>query len=508
MAYRIEQVESVDATIINPIVKQILRHIKDTWFFDNDVIIELTDHTGQLHPIGTAANGELGVKFENTKRLTAEVVTRPNRDTAMAYPARTNTTPPWWADDAIRAYSYLHRTKQNISLNLRYVAGSRGEVVAWQNFYQARISNGVSAENLSVSYEVVVPDIIPYTIQKIHATRELRAGYGDTFYDYMEGHAKQPYAIRQQEGSTKKTLVIRETQRNLGVVLPADNPEPSRQAGGAWEAQFTLELGVLIPTSVAFVYDEFIHNNLMPNGFYDATLDYNEVVRCGFDNGDYIERIWGALVDKKQPRYYMSTGYRFPAFDDTLVDLRMHQQNSVLQTRIMVDDANPKLIADLTTLADDCGVSLHPDLVPYLIAERDNLFKYGQSLFCLYVAEGGIARTSFRYSVTDEGLVVADYDLNPRGSYHLCLGINDDIPGLPQAAKMNMCKYGNLVQAAILYNYPHLPPEVLPVPDADGQITVDQLVRVSTYLHTKQQFMTTRMFTTAAVILETRKQIK
>lgn len=503
MTYYIKEVPSQEATIIRPIIKSVLAAIANTWFSDCPDQLHYIDHTGQRHIAGTRkGEDEHHVNLDNDSRLEATVTMRNNTDKAFIQEYTPDNAVPCWSDANVNAHLRLKRFTRTVEIRIRSISSSKGEADRWLNQYQHRVVAGALQLHESAHYEVIVPDAFPYIIKEIHRVRESNAGYGDTFEDYLDSHFLVPHAIRYNQAGQHKTLVLREVLRNIGIAVPVEIPEITRTDSGGWEAELTLEFDLDVPSILHLEYSPFIHNRLMSSTFYDNTFNRNAVSRTSFSYGSPHGRLLGAMNDTMGPNVYRTTPYVYPPFDTEVINVKSAKIIPFLQTRILIDESNLRLNLDLTTLATDIGIELHPELIPFIISERGSITKRLLGIFTVLVCGSGTPLTSDRYSVTTEGLLVADYDMNLREEYHVVIGIRDDLPFANESIIKPLLSKGKLLLALLRYCYPELKENQLPKLRSDNSVTMSEMLKVGKFIPTRMKPLSSRVYLSSALITE------
>jgi hypothetical protein len=209
----------------------------------------------------------------------------------------------------------------------------------------------------------------------------------------------------------------------------------------------------------------------------------------------------GYLLDKEQVPLYRKNAYIYPPFDTVDVDTSKYKVNPVLQVRISVDPINPRYIVNLITLAEDLGITLHPDLIEFLRSRGPMAWITGTSMFSIGVARDGVLVTP-KYTIDAVGNVISDYDLDVNGNYHLLISVTSDFQSLNNSESEEAFKYGDLFNAAVIYNNPGLNPNLLPLKDEDGYVSRYDALELGKHIPTTYKSPGTAMYTVSTLIVD------
>lgn len=502
MTFFHEPVVDQESTIITPVVIQILKALKAAWFYDDGIEIVYTNHTGHQPVIGSSTNSDVnGVRLETSSRIEARVITKLFEDLAFTNNPNAFRGPPIWENPAIPAKLNLARYQTKFELTLKYTAPSKAAVNNWINLYHSRSGMGHAQINVPVSYEVMVPNIIPSVLKAIYTNWD-NSNPGTSFETFLDNGFDVPYHIQQAPNNpNSRTLVLTETLENVGVPIPGEQPIASIISGNAWEAELTLEFDLLIPAMFLFKYSPYVAGNWLPDWCVDKSLNRNKVYRRGYANGQQADIIMGYLLDKEQVPLYRKNAYIYPPFDTVDVDTSKYKVNPVLQVRISVDPINPRYIVNLITLAEDLGITLHPDLIEFLRSRGPMAWITGTSMFSIGVARDGVLVTP-KYTIDAVGNVISDYDLDVNGNYHLLISVTSDFQSLNNSESEEAFKYGDLFNAAVIYNNPGLNPNLLPLKDEDGYVSRYDALELGKHIPTTYKSPGTAMYTVSTLIVD------
>jgi hypothetical protein len=493
-----------EATIISPIVLQVLNEIRRTWFYDTNTRIMFLNHTGSYPVRGAEMNSDPNdVILDSSNRIEATCVTKLMDDHTFANNPLTQRGPAIFTAVTGNAKLNLARFQTRFTLVLKYTSRSKADVNNWINNYISRASMGRGVLNCSASLEVVIPKTIPWVLNGIHAQEATALGVDSDFPKYLKDGFEVPYSIQQAPNSpSSRILVLTETLNNIVIPIPLESPEISRVEGGSWETELTLEFDISVPSIFLLDYSEFVAGDWLPDEYFDKTLDRNKVNRRRYPNGAQMEIITGYLLDKSEDPMYRNNAYIYPQWDSVNVLMGPIAVNPVLQVRLSVDPNDLKAIVDLSTLANDIGITLHPDMVTYLIDRKELVFKGEDTLVSLGISRDGVL--SPKYTVDAQGMIRSDYDLDPIGNYHLTVKVKADLPTLSEVESNIAFEYGSLFNAVAVYNHPGLDPRILPEVDEDGRISQEDVLTMSKHIKTTYRGVRSKTFTVSTLVVETK----
>lgn len=465
-------ITNIEQGIVKPIVVQVLEKLKQDVFYDRESPIVLIDHTGSAFEVGSTLSNanQNDLVLESADKIIAISSEKPTNDIFMASIVDSNAADVIWYDKALGVVMRPTRHRTEMNIQLTYKADTRQAVNNWVHSYYNRLTRGIAFTNINVAYELTIPDQCIAILQEVWKKREAKHGYGTGFLDYLRENCIGETAFKSNAVNKGASWVMLEQLTGLKVAVTNELPEPNRLEGGNYEATIEVNFYFDKPTTTRIKYPVFVHGQYLDAKFIDMKLDRtNDTQVYKKATTDLFSNLM-TLYQKSPNTILSANGIVIPAFDDTVLINNGASLAPVLQVQLSIAEEDPRLILDLTTLATDTGLELHPELVQYLLSLKEEAFIYGAGGVLISIYRDGIRLNPDKYYLDEVGQIKSTYDMDPRGNYHFSIMVPTILDNLGESVIKHLAEYGDLAISIIKFLHPKLENIVYPETVTDETI--------------------------------------
>ena len=468
------QIPNLESTVSKPIAIQATQYIRDNFFATVTTPIHLIDQTGSIIELGSlvgASPDEIVLDTENIIRVQYTEI--PEQDIMLTSIVSGNEQLPVWFDDKLNMIIRPVKAQMTCKLDITYAGASKQEVDNWVNYLYTKFARGSSSLPMDLSYEVCIPETILYVIKEVWSKRESVAGYGDSYTKYIKDHLRYAYDFKTNQIGKTTTLVLREKLCRVVATVEPELPTATLSANNTYEATISFSFRYDKPASMTIDYPIYVHNQYISPNYFDATIDRNTSMIMQYKSDYGLLNALSYLYDKQNESVITDSGYVFPEFDTFKPENNNRKVKPIIQVQLAIDEEAPRVLLDLNTLADSVELELHKDLILYLIACGSSSFIYGRCMVVLTIYKGTLIINPAKYTVTKEGIIESDYDMDVRGDYHITIDILADLGLMGDAGYVTAGNYGDLVHAVIAVVAPNYPvKQYPPISVIDGMSVV------------------------------------
>lgn len=292
-------------------------------------------------------------------------------------------------------------------------------------------------------YTYLIPRVCTAIIEKCHELREAQEGYGESYTDYVDAHmTSQKYVATNASGDHAR-LGKEEVQTNVLGRYSFDmvNRKGERSSDeSSTILEFTYRFRFDRPMSVEMEYPFIVHNQPLPNGWYDTTPDF-ELARRSVGQSRMLVNTESFTRNRQltQPL----EGVAIPHFHDWFPSHRPTDLNGLARIALIVDDAQTQTLFNLRSLGE---VSIDSDLIGYLEEVYEDLPYYKRAAVTILMYEDDRLLGPENYQVTANLDVQLTVTPNLRSRYYAWIGVLSNLEKLESAGILPFCHHG---QAAL-----------------------------------------------------------
>lgn len=336
---------------------------------------------------------------------------------------------------------------RKVVISLKIVCSSRVRL----NGLITRIKRGMDQSQTlfthQISYDYDLPVACTELLNQVYHLMENKHGYGLPFIDWLR-EIKQPHVqmFTRLDGN-KAVLGVRENGVNVLSNLVEHEDEPRKDNGdgnGIQSIELAIELKYQRPNEIRASYPPLVHNQFLPDIWFNKnkTHNYKEGINTsGIGNMAMEHFKWNINFSKPGATGY---GVKEPEFDDWGKDMTNSKMHKLVTCLVSVDETDLRNFFNIEH--DLVDHKLPPDILKVIKTNPRALLYDGKHL--LHVkAYSGNTPIRAEHLIIDEDLNIRlDYDLNPRGYYHLVICLNKDPTTIPDFVwDKLLCEKGALV---------------------------------------------------------------
>lgn len=371
-----------------------------------------------------------------------------------------------------------------VTLEFHCRADSKTKAIQLQQNFKKLVSKGVTNYLHEVTYHYPVPMEHMAILCEVHRCRELQAGYGQSFGEYLKQHFNDKMTVITDQAGKNSYFAIREAQIGIQGWYDFNDTPPTLDKdsdAGSWVTQLSYRFYYDRVEQVVIGYPMVVHNTMLDTRFFQTNLpkqleNFHQASNLSWY--DFQKLQWG---DRKVAPYSGLPGLSIPYFDDWVADYEYSNCQCLMRVMLGVDPVDLRAVLTLSQLGE---WQIWPAALEYMVEAGSAMFQDGMSLFTLNLYEGQRLYDIDRL-VIDSGLTIRTQDdMNLRKVYHLQLNLHYDIQTLSPAALILLSKHGSFTLEALKVIDPTLEARgMLPTLLPDGSISITALKEAAAAIH-------------------------
>lgn len=382
------------------------------------------------------------------------------------------------SDETIGLSLKVADVTKELTINVSRRFPTRGDAIWWRNSMLGRLRDGMRTSAHDIHVAPCIPNNVLTVVEECRTRKATRNAESRGFMEYLLAISTTNISI--DTNSTRGAVAISfpEVIKNVQFTYPAEAPKPILD-NGEYVLEVEIKTIIKIPSALTLQYPNFIGGIQMPKTMVDTTLDVNApfsdetLDTSGYSLDTLLTFNGGVNPDYK--RYC----YQLPSFESYTFPFERWQLSPIFQTRVDSELDNPRLVLNINDLFskefESLGFKLDPILLDYIIANRDSVCNPSRGVFSIVLLRNYEMMSSQYLYIDDKLNLMAMYDLDPIGNYHLCLvtpiqTAKISLDELPKAKH-----FPKLINSLIKHTNPSYPVEKLPIVDIvpDEYITPD-----------------------------------
>jgi hypothetical protein len=335
-----------------------------------------------------------------------------------------------------------HNTRIILSVEMDFLSESAAN--NWTNGIRRKMGNGQQHQRHTGEYHFAIPIEMMSILGDLWKTREKRAGYGDTFAEYLKGNFSDLITVMTNQAGSGSNFAISEKQTGFNGWYDFDRPPQARQDTQQFTATFTYTFEYQKPTAFTMGYPLMVHNNLIPSGIRLRGENFNELVDPG--HASLTKTRYDRLMNGPIIPGQSIGGVSIPEWDEWLPRRVRTYYSTLIRMMLVVEEDNPRAIVNL----DSLGVlQLDPIIRAYMAKDHAVLSKSYEHPITIVLYRNGLPLSEDAISVDENLFVTATFDLNPRHCYHLWIGCVTDLSMLSDGAVRSLIEDGETTKQII-----------------------------------------------------------
>jgi len=428
------ELKGTNESITRRVATSVIDEIREFTGLNSVLEIVYTDNEDTPPQIGSAIGEDPSdVKFSSKPRITM-TLDEDHDPLAMLNmaTARPEALPVFY-DKNLNVVVRPMMSRMACTLTASYKAPDAASARRWRDGIRRQTAN-LRDQNLHrASYHYIVPEELIYIMRKIHELRENVGGYGETFDEYFQRNSSRHLSTVANSDGSYSAYTINQTQREIvGAFDFTGVPEKAGRDGesDAYSISFSYIFYYDKPVSLFFEYPLTIHNQTLPEGFYDNQLiDDEDYHQLEFSESTYaLYHFQGGT-----PRFTDKAGLRVPEIDDFIAEItppRTFRLTTILTTADLTTPGS-KILLNLKELGI---ITFDQQILDFFVKEGSNLTKLYNSVFYIGVYQDKDLLSDNLVSIDNTLNVGLVPDLNLRKQYRVVVDVVYDLNRITEDA--------------------------------------------------------------------------
>ena len=301
----------------------------------------------------------------------------------------------------------------------------------WLADQKKHLTQGRTEHMHDIPFQYPMPKEFILVLDHLYKLRESQAGYGESWDKWFKDHLSEKATVLTKMDGAGHLLVFDEVAQGiLGWWEFIEPPEHQKSETGATrEFSFTYKYQYSKPTHMTMTYPITVHNQPVDLKY----IGPEEFTRYGYFTGDRSLIMQAMDVFRREYAFYdyMLMGLRIPTFDEWY-PFRMPMNTAVLGT--VLCSITPDNRRDLISLTELVQFGLRTDLLAYLSKYHADISVPKKNPFVVLIFEDGMVMHELDVVVSEDLTVSAIKDLDLRKTYHVVIGMVNDLSLLTESA--------------------------------------------------------------------------
>jgi hypothetical protein len=433
---------------MRPVVFDIARQIMKATGIGESVRIQFNGGEEVSMQRGTSitppADGELN-SFPYTDKVTIEVDETYQEDRILSTAVHRPEQLFVFRDDRVNTSIKPGYSTTEVTLNFKYRARDPQAAKRWRDGMKNKVSMNLSERLHQVTYHWLIPPEYIRILEEIHALRETKAPYGQTFDQWFKENASQRVSELTNLNGSAKSWGVSETQmRIVGFFDFNGQPEQGSKEdeGDTWTISVGYKFQFDKPIIAIMSYPIMIHNSLLSKAFRPSeTVDIQQNHKRSYAMS--AAEFKGFEKGHEFVGMTSQSGVAIPAFDDFIPGSVVDDSVRIFTALVAIDETNPTALLKLDALGGGgAGWFIDADIVNYMKSESQYLTTPGMNPFIVSLYHNELLLGRDNVTVDPDLSVRATGDLSMRACYHVRLGLLRDLSRLPRAVLDRLREHG------------------------------------------------------------------
>lgn len=418
----------ISRPILTQIVNDVMKRFKDLPFREFRFAGEMEQYITPGSAFDTGAfNRQL-----NDNYVELDVIDEPDEEYGRSYVATPDLNRSIISCPKTLIDFYPIYKNRKVVITLKVVSSSRVRL----NGLITRIKSGMDRSQTlfthQISYDYDLPVACVELLNQTYHLMENKHGYGIEFIDWLREIKQSHVQMFTNVIGKRATLGVRENGVNVLSNFVDHDREPVKDSGdnnGVFSIEFDIEVRYQRPNEIRASYPPIIHNQFLPEQWFNKNKTYNY--------RDFAAKtsIAGEAAEKFKWNLSFSTpgktglGVKEPEFDDWGKDIYNSKMKKLLTSLVVVDEGDLRNFFDLRNDIVDHHI---PEAFLKALAIEPRAMLYdGKHMLLLKAYKLNDTIRPEHIQIDSNLKIRMDYDLNPRGYYHLVVCFNKDPTTIP-----------------------------------------------------------------------------
>ena len=414
----------VNVSVMRPVVYSIVRDVLERTGLNPDAPILYPDEVDGVRQMGSAITEEAPNRFQNKTKVIVEAKETYEPSRLMSTPVLAPTGKSIFTAAEVSTAIVPAYSRTELELSLQIHTRDKVTAVRWQDDIRMRMSAGRREQTHMIDYNFMIPQQYIETLRMIHGLREKQAGYGENFDEWL-GKCLTPKAtIATDLAGQNGAWVVGERQIEVLGWFDFDTPEAMTREDGPthWTASVTYKVQYDKPIELFMCYPLVVHNQVVPAAYRgkQGLIDTYQRPKTSDDLTGWLYRFRSDVTRFALP----GSGVRIPYWSEFYPDHAIPFTATVLTAMTVISEGDKRLLLDLNDLGER---SIESNMLKFILESEAAFIRHEKmSVFNLALYSGDDLVSPDRFTLSSNGLIVANEDLSLRENYHLRLTLYMD----------------------------------------------------------------------------------
>lgn len=340
---------------------------------------------------------------------------------------------PLFMDRKLGVAIHPYMESNQATIKIRFNTHSYDSARQTREALASRVASLQDGIQHTVDFSIVMHEFLLYLLQDIWLKRELVAGYGDTFQEYVRDHSSTGLATVSEASGQETSLVFKRRMGRInGYFIISEIPDKPvyQEDGSLWEFSVEYRVNYDVPNKMQVRYPIMVHNQYLHRAFLQG-LERQTDIRDSQQNLSLSQAAASILEFGKAEgnNLLQDMWFCIPSIDQ--FEPKTTPRNTATVFIALLSINTDKSIP-LLNLCDLGTIDLDPNIIDYMKkVEHPFMNQLFKSFFYVHLYEDGRMREP-ETLVCDKDLnVFTTVDLDPRKTYRVRLCMAADILVLP-----------------------------------------------------------------------------
>lgn len=436
-------------SVSRPIIYDIISQVEDIVKINKSTKVYFPGESQRMSQPGSTidhapfADPDRDPLFENDNYLFIEV----DEDFETESITATNNTGAChnalFADDVLGVYLAPMYATAQVTIHFKYRAKSKTEALRWRDDIRMRVSQMRDINLHDITYHYPLPANLTKLLRYIHAAREGKHGYGDSFADYIKQYSVNRLTLIGDLANKEAKFAISETQMRIvgmyGFDAISDKPEYDQDIGThtvSFDYKFTYER----PLACHAKYPIMVHNQILPREVVEFVNQSYNLDNIPKTYSPMLKGLANFEAEYQIPKMTgCNTHISIPPYDDFTTKVKYSGTTAFTTVLCELDENDMMSLFNLRELGD---YALDSDVLRFLAdGEYYYLTKPYKSLINVSVYDSDNLIHYEKYEVDTDLNIRFKQPMSPRGCYRARLSLMTDLTSLMPGALERFAKH-------------------------------------------------------------------
>lgn len=344
-------------------------------------------------------------------------------------------------DDALQVTMLPTMLPVKTTLNVRFICSSRAAAQNWQQAIRRRVSQRAFNPIHTVNYYYPIPKEYMYVLSKIYEMREKKAGYGDTFGQWLKTNFNHRYSVISNAAGKGTQFVIREQQTNvIGYYEFGEEVEKleKENSAGSYAVEFNYTFHYERPENIILKFPVVIHNSIVPAEIRDdRQIEDQQPEQYYLTNSAAAFHSFAFGGGNNLPRHQKFNGWPLPYFDDWFPSFHQQYYENLFRVTTAVSVNEPRWVGNVGHIKPH---DFPADVLEYMKRRPQAMSERREHLFNVSLHRWDDLFATRELKIDKTLKVTSPVDMNLRDMWHMNIDIAYDLSILSDAALEDLCK--------------------------------------------------------------------